>query len=137
MLVPAYMIISSDLTMSSKTKERKTRKRYSDAEKAEITEFVTSHDAENGRGGKSAAVKKYGIAPLSLVAWLKQSSNPTPSGKKRGRKPGSKNVAAPVTNNDSFLAKIKELTAVSEQIDKLSSHLDLLREQFQAIKATL
>lgn len=40
-------------------------KRYSDAEKAEILAFVDSQ----GRGGQSAAAKKYGISALTISKW--------------------------------------------------------------------
>lgn len=44
-------------------------KRYSESEKAEILEFVN----QQGRGGASAAVKKYGVSPLTISTWRKTS----------------------------------------------------------------
>jgi len=40
-------------------------KRYTEAEKAEILAFVDS----KGRGGQSAAAKKYGISALTISKW--------------------------------------------------------------------
>lgn len=123
--------------MSAKTKEKKSRKRYSSDEKKEIVDFVLNHDGENGRGGKSAAVKKFGISPISLATWIKESGSPAPSGKERGRKPGSKNVAKPNASSGNFTAKLKELTEVAAEIDKAESDLEQLRKKFQALKAAL
>jgi hypothetical protein len=48
-------------------KATKKGKRYSDSEKAEILNFV----AQQGRGGATAAAKKFGISPLTLTNWKK------------------------------------------------------------------
>ncbi len=42
-------------------------KRYTDAEKAEILNFIESY----GRGGASAAAKKFGVSPLTISSWRK------------------------------------------------------------------
>ena len=42
-------------------------KRYTDQEKAQILAFM---DAQ-GRGGQSAAAKKYGVSPLTIANWRK------------------------------------------------------------------
>jgi len=55
--------------MAAKKAATKKGKRYSDAEKAEILNFI----AQQGRGGASQAAKKYGISPLTLSNWKKAS----------------------------------------------------------------
>ena len=42
-------------------------KRYSDGEKAEILAYAEAQ----GRGGASAAAKKFGVSPLSISSWRK------------------------------------------------------------------
>lgn len=43
--------------------------RYSDKTKQEVVDFVKAYDAEHGRGGESAAKKKYKINPISIKKW--------------------------------------------------------------------
>lgn len=128
-------------SMSATPKAKKTRKRYTAEEKTEIIAFVEKHDAENGRGGKTAAVTKYGISPISLSAWIKSAGGPVSTGKTRGRKPGSKNVSkkvkAATPKGGSFTSKLKELTALASQIDKAESDLGKMRAKFDSLKAAL
>ena len=52
--------------------KKKTKgKRYSDAEKKKIIAFVEKVNAEKGRGGVTAAAKKYKVSPLSISNWIK------------------------------------------------------------------
>lgn len=44
---------------------------YTDAQKKEVVEFVTTYNALNGRGGQSQAAKKFAVSPLTIAAWLK------------------------------------------------------------------
>lgn len=53
--------------MAAKKKATKG-KRYTDAEKAEILQFVESH----GRGGGTAAAKKFGVSQLTISSWKKK-----------------------------------------------------------------
>lgn len=127
--------------MSATPKSKKTRKRYSSDEKKEIIAFVEMHDAENGRGGKTAAVTKYGISPISLSAWIKSAGGSVSTGKKRGRKAGSKNVSKEVKivsgKGGSLSGKLKELTLLADQIDKAEVDLETLRAKFASLKAVL
>lgn len=45
--------------------------RYTDAQKQEIVKFVADYNAAKGRGGQSAAVKKYKTSPITITAWIK------------------------------------------------------------------
>ena len=123
--------------MSTKTKGKSLGRRYSDKEKKEIVEFAKNHDAAHGRGGKSAAVKKFQISPISLATWISKSGKPVTAAKTRGRKPGSKNVIKPISGGGKYTAKLKELTEVASQIDKAESHLDHLLKKFEDLKASL
>ncbi len=57
--------------MSTKSKKAPTGIRYTDAQKQEVVDFVAKYNSENGRGGQSAAAKKYNITQLTISAWLK------------------------------------------------------------------
>ena len=52
--------------------KKSTAKRYSEEVKAKVVAFVNDFDAKKGRGGKSAAAKKFGVTPLSVGAWVKK-----------------------------------------------------------------
>lgn len=55
-----------DSRMAAKKKTGKG-KRYTEAEKADILQFVESH----GRGGGTAAAKKFGVSQLTISSWKK------------------------------------------------------------------
>ncbi len=56
------------------TKKKATKgKRYTDVEKAEILQFVESH----GRGGGTAAAKKFGVSQLTISSWKKKAGGGT------------------------------------------------------------
>jgi transposase-like protein len=63
--------------MSTKSKISPTGVRYSDTQKQEVVDFVTQYNATNGRGGQSAASKKFKVTPLTISAWLKASGKKT------------------------------------------------------------
>lgn len=63
--------------MSTTTKKTSAKGvRYTDAQKKEVTDFVSSYNAANGRGGQSQAAAKFGISQLTVATWLKGSSAP-------------------------------------------------------------
>jgi hypothetical protein len=63
--------------MSTKNKKAAaTGTRYTDAQKKEVVDFVAQYNTANGRGGQSAASKKYKVTPLTISAWLKASGAP-------------------------------------------------------------
>ena len=47
-------------------------KRYTQAEKKEVLDFVASVDSEKGRGGVAAAQRKFGITALTITNWKKK-----------------------------------------------------------------
>lgn len=58
--------------MSTKSKKISVKgKRYTPAEKQEVVDYVNQVNAQNGRGGQSAAAKKFGVSVLTVSAWLK------------------------------------------------------------------
>jgi len=117
--------------MSTSAKKATKGKRYTAEEKNDITGFVQKYNAENGRGGQSAASKKYGISQLTIASWLKSAG--APAGK-RGRKPGA---VAKTSKGGSFSAKLGALSSLASQIDKAEAELLKLKAKFKALKAGL
>jgi hypothetical protein len=68
--------------MSTKKKKAPpTGIRYSAAKKKEVVDFVKKYNSANGRGGQSAAAKKFKITPLTIAAWLRNAGVRTPKRK--------------------------------------------------------
>lgn len=109
--------------MSTTTKKDIVRgKRYTPAEKNTIIAFVESHNAANGRGGQSAAAKKFGVSQLTVSGWLKGAGV---SG--RGKSSGK----------GSMQNKLATLLTLGQEIAKLDKELSSKRAKFEAIKSSL
>lgn len=58
--------------MSTKNKKAApTGVRYSETQKKEVVDFVSQYNSSKGRGGQSAAAKKFKVTPLTISAWIK------------------------------------------------------------------
>lgn len=109
--------------MSTTNKKNIVRgKRYTADEKNKIIAFVESHNAANGRGGQSAAAKKFGVSQLTVSGWLKGAGV---SG--RGKSGGK----------GSMQNKLATLLTLGQEIAKLDKELSSKRAKFDAIKASL
>jgi len=94
--------------------------KYDEKTKEEVVAFIRQYNQENGRGGQSAAVKKWDLNAVTVKSWLEKAGVETPGrggkkkrgarkaraakvvegaeadevaakpGRKRGRKPGRK-----------------------------------------------
>jgi transposase-like protein len=73
--------------MSTKNKKAPaTGIRYSDTQKKEVVNFVAQYNSANGRGGQSAAAKKFKVTPLTISAWLKSAGAKAPTKKAKAAK---------------------------------------------------
>jgi transposase-like protein len=111
------------------TKKASTKgKRYTAEEKQAVVDFVNNHNATNGRGGVTAAVKKFGASQLSIAAWVKAGPASSKSAK-------SGRAASVVTGRrSSVLAELAKLDGV---IAGKRKELDGLEARFQKLKASL
>jgi transposase-like protein len=113
--------------MASKKAARKG-KRYSPEEKKEVVDFVNRHNAEKGRGGASAASRKFGVSQLTVASWLK-------GGSQAGNSPAS---ARAFGSSDGKRAKVlAELSKLDGVIAARRRELDALEARFQKLKASL
>lgn len=117
--------------------------RYTDEQKQEVVDFVTAYNEANGRGGASTASKKFGVAPLSINAWLKAAGATSPRNKKGAAKKADRKVAAGKVSKSSskvgsdLNSKLAALLDLSKQIDKAESELDSLKAKFASLKSSL
>lgn len=112
-------------------------KRYSAKEKADILAFVESVNAEKGRGGQSAASKKYKISPLTISNWIKAGAGAAPAAKPAAAAsaPAAKAVAASVSGP--IAKKLAKLQELHDQIVRTEKELAKLTTQFNTLKASL
>lgn len=114
--------------------------RYTAEQKKEVVDFVASYNVANGRGGQSSAAAKYGISPLTVMAWLKNSG--ISGGAKKGKAPKAAKApavakAAAPSVSVGFDAKLSALSALSKEIAKTEADLASLIAKFNAAKAAL
>jgi transposase-like protein len=120
--------------MSSKSVSKKTKSvgkstkrgvRYSSELKAEVVNFVKAHNARKGRGGQSAAARKFGVTILTVSAWLKGSAS--------GKQAKGKAAAA----SAGLRSGISALLKIGSQLSKLEAKASKLRAKQQALIAAL
>jgi transposase len=115
----------------------KAGSRYTDEQKKAVTDFVTSYNAQNGRGGASNAAKKFSISPLTVVAWLKAAGAKGSAGKSAKKASKAAPAKASKAANGGFSAKLSSLLALSGQIDKAEAELAKLKATFSELKKSL
>jgi transposase-like protein len=110
--------------MSTSTKKDIVRgKRYTAEEKSKIVTFVESYNASNGRGGQSAAAKKFGVSQLTVSSWLKGAGVSARSSK--------------ASSKGGIQGKLSALLTLGQDIAKLEKELGAKRAKFDSIKASL
>ena len=101
-------------------------RRYTTKEKAEIIAFVDKVNSEKGRGGQSAASKKFKISPLTISSWIRSGI-----GGGTVSSAGAAAVAGPIGK------KLSKLQALHDQIARAEKELSKLKTQFNSLKAAL
>jgi transposase-like protein len=110
--------------MASRKKAKNSRgRRYSAEEKAAIIGHVESVNASKGRGGQTAASKKFGISMLTISNWMKKSPSATPT---RG-----------TGKSKSVNGAISKLASLHSQIESKEKEIAKLRQQFDLLKRSL
>ncbi len=98
--------------------EHSNIKRYSDEQRKEILSFIDSYNAQNRRGGQSAATKKYGVTALTLASWAKK------SGQSKGKQKSSKRILERLEQVKIDIAKTeKKLTKLQMEANQLRQDL--------------
>jgi transposase-like protein len=108
---------------TSKKKDVVRGKRYTAEEKAKIVSFVEDYNTSNGRGGQSAASKKFGVSQLTVSTWLKNAGGGGSSSKSGGK--------------GSMQNKLSTMLTLGQEIAKLDRELSSKRSKFEALKASL
>lgn len=103
---------------------KRTVKRYTEEQKSEILSFIEKFNTENGRGGQTAAVKKFKVTPMTLSAWNKK------SGKKAKKAP--KKMRNPSKLWDRLNAVKSEIAKAEKLLKKLNAESKELRKEIRA-----
>ncbi len=109
--------------------------RYTPAKKQEVVDFVTSYNSANGRGGQSHAAAKFGVSPLTVMAWLKKSGAPKPGKKTTASKAPIASKSDKVAKGAGFDSKLKSLVAINGQIEKAEAGIAKGQEELASLKA--
>ncbi len=125
--------------------------RYDDNKKAEVVAFVKKYNEDKGRGGQTAAKKKYKISPISIANWMTKAGEDLPGkgGRKKakkgkpGRPKGSKAKATKATKEKVKAVKSASSAAVGSTEKKLArlsnilAEIESLQQEFDSLKKTL
>ncbi|MCW1923072.1 hypothetical protein OKA05_10955 [Luteolibacter arcticus] len=114
--------------MSSKSKNVPSSlrgKRYTLREKAEVLDFVDRYNAEHGRGGQTAATRKFQLSALSISSWRKQASQ------------GRGIPYLPPSHNLPIGRAIAQMQELHERIVEQEQMIQRLKAQFNTLKTSL
>ncbi len=103
----------------------KTAKRYSEDEKREIVDFVRKHNLEHRRGGVSAAVKKFGVSPITVNSWFSKVRQGTTDYSLSEKATPVEIYQRLAELHQSIEEKDEELALMRKEYDKLKNRLDL------------
>ncbi|MCH1410196.1 MAG: hypothetical protein L7V87_14290 [Verrucomicrobiales bacterium] len=109
-------------------------KRYDQKTKDGVVAFIQKYNDENGRGGQSAAAKKYKLNPITIRAWMEKAgvASPGKSSKKK-KKAGRKASAAPSRK----ASAPKSTSAALKRMVKLQEQIEALQAEYDSLKSTL
>ena len=100
--------------------------RYDQKPKDQVVAFIVDYNARNGRGGQSAAAKKWKLNPITVKAWMEKAgvASPGKAAKKKARLAAGKSG-----RSGSASAALKRMIAIQEKIDVLRGEYDELKTQ--------
>lgn len=107
--------------------------RYDQKTKDKVVAFITDYNQKNGRGGQSAAAKKWKINPITVKSWMEKAGVASPG--KSSRKKTSRKKAATTTRKarttrettNSIADVLKRMAAIHAEIGKLQKEYDGLK----------
>lgn len=136
-----YQKVNKVPRMSANKPAKKTRVRYTPEKREEILTYIS----QQGRGGQSKAIKKYGVTAATLTTWRKQEGLIAPSvankaAKKNKAKAAAKAPAASPTSTAGIsnqLQAIQDLGRIAGEIAEAEAKLASLRKEFEAAKSKI
>ena len=125
--------------------------KYDQKTKDEVIAFIQTYNEEKGRGGQSAAVKKWNLNPVTVKSWLSKAGVETPGrGGKKKRKPGKPGRPAKAVKaanpgrkpgrkpgRPSVIAGAGDLAATLNRMVAIRSEIAALEGEYAKLKAKL
>ncbi len=99
---------------------KKTAKRYTDDEKTKILRFVNQVNKDKGRGGVSAAVREFGISPITVNGWLRNQKDLGPT--------------LPLPKNATAVEVFQRLAELHSSIESKRDDLDRMQKEYMDLK---
>ena len=85
--------------------------RYTDEQKKVVLDFVAAVNEKKGRGGMTAAARKFKVTPLTISNWLAKQGGSASTGASKAKAKEAKAAAAAVTKALAKLAKAEKALA--------------------------
>ncbi|MBN8459574.1 MAG: hypothetical protein J0M04_17225 [Verrucomicrobia bacterium] len=85
--------------------------RYTDEQKKVVLDFVAAVNEKKGRGGMTAAARKFKVTPLTISNWLAKQGGTASTGASKAKAKEAKAAAAAVTKALAKLAKAEKALA--------------------------
>lgn len=92
-------------------------KRYDQRTKEKVVSFVKQYNAKHGRGGQSAAVKKFSINPITVRSWLDTEAETPPQKVKSRRR----------SKEQSTITVLERMREIQVEIGKLQRDYNKLK----------
>lgn len=99
---------------------KKTAKRYTEVEKQEILRFVNKVNQDKGRGGVSAAVREFGVSPITVNGWLRSQKEQGP--------------AIPLPKNATAVEVFQRLADLHSSIESKKDELTRMEKEYEELK---
>lgn len=108
--------------------------RYDQKTKDQVVAFIKAYNDENGRGGQSAAAKKWKLNPITVKAWMGKAGlvSPGKSAKKKssgGRKPQAATRQTSKAKTGSLSGVLTRMAGIQDQIASLQVEYDSLKSK--------
>lgn len=105
--------------------------RYDQKTKDEVVSFIRNYNEENGRGGQSAAARKWKLNPITVKAWMEKAGVASPGKTGKKKKKGKKAATSPsrrsTVNPGNVSASLKRMVEIQEQIEALEAEYNALK----------
>lgn len=109
-------------------------KRYDQKTKDEVVSFIQAFNEENGRGGQSAAAKKWKLNPITVKAWLEKAGVPSPGKSAKKKRGGGKIVS---TKSIKSNGSTKNAEDVLQRLLEIQKEMGSLQKEYDSLKAKL
>jgi hypothetical protein len=111
--------------------------RYDDAKKQEVVDFVSDYNQKNGRGGQSAAARKFGVTILTVSSWLKGSGKKVAKAPKADKPAKAPKAPKEAKVSGALTSKVKALLDLGDRIRKSEVELQKLQGQYSSLSASI